>query len=147
MMIKTIGIFQAFLFMALPAAAQEGDCRVSFARVSGAGQFTALTLYNFGQHMELQADIPGQESMQDFALLVDGAATQTFPQLGLDDLLVGFPTDASELKVDDALLGQLAKGREATVAANLNGKSIQTKFSLKGSASAIKRVKGGCKGG
>lgn len=143
---KNLALFLAVLFMAIPASAQEGDCKAAFARISGADQFAALTLYNFGQHMELQADIPGQEPMQDFALLIDGEPTQTFPQPGLDDLLVGFPTDAGELKIGDALLGQLAKGREAIVSANLNGKGIETRFSLKGSASAIKRVKAACKG-
>lgn len=144
---RTIAVFCTFLFMAAPVAAQDGDCKIAFERVSGASQFSALTLYNFGQHMELQADIPGQESMEDFALLIDGEPTPTFPQLGLDDMLVGFPTDSSELRIDDGLLGQLAKGREAAVTAKFEGKSIKSVFSLKGSAAALKRVKSGCKGG
>lgn len=135
------------LSLSLPASAfaQAGDCKASFALVEGTGQFTALTLFNFGQHFELQADTPAQGPLDQIALAIDGEAAEVYPQMGLDDLLVGFSTDQGELQVSDELLARLSAGSQVTVTANAGGVAARSAFSLKGSATAIRRLQSGCK--
>ena len=132
-------------FLPTAAVAQENDCRASFALVEGTGQFTALTLFNFGQHFELQADTPAQGPLDKIELAIDGEPVTIHPSMGLDDLLVGFSTDPAELQVSDALLARLSAGSRVTVSADAGGVAARSDFSLKGSAAAIRRVKGGCK--
>lgn len=133
------------LFAATPAFAQEDDCRASFALVNGTGQFTALTLYNFGQHYELQADTPAQAPLEQIEMAIDGEAVTVYPQMGLDDLLVVFTTDPVELQVSDEMLARLSAGSNVTVTANAGGVAAKSEFSLKGSAAAIRRLQSGCK--
>ena len=130
------------------AFAQEDDCKTSFPLQTGTGEITALTLFNFGKHLELQADTPKQEPLQDVVLNIDGKPAEVYPSLGLDDLLVGLSTDAEQLEVSDALLSALAKGKQATLTARTpEGKPAEAVFSLDGSAASVSRVKTGCKGG
>jgi hypothetical protein len=136
-----------FLLVSVPAAglAQESECKASFALVKGTGQFTALNLFNFGQHYELQADTPAQMPLEKISLAIDGEPVDIHPSMGLDDMLVGFSTDPAELQVSDELLARLSAGSTVTVTADAGGAAARGEFSLKGSAAAIRRVKGGCK--
>lgn len=133
--------------MLLPASAfaQENSCKASFALIKGTGQFTALTLLNFGQHLELQADTPAQAPLDQIELAIDGEPAEVYPQMGLDDLLVGFSTDQGELQVSDALLARMSAGSTVTVTAIAGGLAAKSEFSLKGSAAAIRRLQTGCK--
>jgi hypothetical protein len=135
------------LILSLPATAfaQEAECKASFALVKGTGQFTALTLFNFGQHFELQADTPAQQPLDKIILAIDGEPVTVHPSMGLDDMLVGFSTDPAELQVSDEVLDRLSAGSNVTVTADTGGVAARSEFSLKGSAAAIRRVKGGCK--
>ena len=139
--------FVLLLSLSLPASAfaQADDCKASFALVEGTGQFTALTLFNFGQHFELQAVTPAQGPLDQIALAIDGEAAKVYPQMGLDDMLVGFSTDPAELQVSDELLARLSAGSNVTVTANAGGVAARSAFSLKGSATSIRRLQSGCK--
>ena len=133
------------LTMSAASFAQEGECKATFALVKGTGQFTALNLFNFGQHYELQADTPAQMPLEKIALAIDGEPVAIHSSMGLDDMLVGFSTDPAELQVSDELLARLSAGSTVTVTAETGGFAASGEFSLKGSAAAIRRVKGGCK--
>ena len=137
--------FALLLFAAGPAFAQTDDCKASFALTKGTGQFTALTLFNFGQHFELQADTPAQGPLDQIALAIDAEAAEVYPQMGLDDLLVVFSTDPGELQVSDELLARLSAGSNVTVTADAGGVAARSEFSLKDSAAAIRRLQSGCK--
>ena len=115
---------------------------------SSTGEVTALTLFNFGRHLELQADTPKQETLSNVALAIDGEPAEVFSSPGLDDMLIGFSTSESELEVSDVMLMKLAKGREVVLTASKpDGKPARAVFSLDGSAANVSRVKTGCKAG
>lgn len=134
--------------VAWPVLAQEDECKIGFPVQSSTGEVTALTLFNFGSHLELQADTPKQEPLQGVALVIDGEPAELFSSPGLDDLLIGFSTSASELEVSDAMLSKLAKGREAVLSAStLEGKPVRAAFKLDGAVSNISHVMAGCKAG
>ena len=134
--------------VAFPVLAQEGDCKTGFPMQSSTGEVTALTLFNFGKHLELQADTPKQETLSNVALVIDGEPAELFSSPGLDDLLIGFSTSASELEVSDAMLSKLAKGREAVLSAStLEGKPVRAAFKLDSAVSNISHVMAGCKAG
>lgn len=140
-------IVALLIVLAVPfdASAQEGECMAEFPLVKGTGEFTALKLFNFGSHFELQADTPAQAPLDSFAAKLDGAPAELNFSMGLDDLLVVMSTHQSDLQVSPDFLGKLAKGNRFTVTANAAGKAASGEFSLKGSASAIKRLQAGCK--
>ena len=116
-----------------------------FALVKGTGEFTALKLFQFGSHFELQANTPAQGPLDTFAAALDGTPADLHFSLGLDDLLVVISTHKSDLEVSPEFLGKLAKGKTITVTANASGKAASSEFSLKGSAAAIKRLQANCK--
>ena len=130
------------------ARTQEDECKISFPLQTSTGEITALTLFNFGQHLELQAETPGQQPLQDLTLSIDGKPADIFPSPGLDDMLVGFSTDEQQLEVSDVLLSALSEGKEARVqASTLDGKPANATFKLTSSVVTVSDVKAGCKEG
>jgi hypothetical protein len=141
-------VLALLLMLSLPegAFAQDGDCLVSFPLQESSGDFGALTLYNFGGHMELQAETPKQEYLQDFTLAIDGKPAAVFPSPGLDDLLVVLSTAEADLEVSDVLLSALTEGRQAVLTATTGtGQKTTAKYRLDSGASKISTVKAGCK--
>ena len=128
--------------------AQEDECKMSFPLLTSTGEITALTLFNFGEHLELQAETPEQQPLQNVTLSIDGKPADIYPSAGLDDTLVGFSTDEQELEVSDALLLVLTEGKEAKVTAStLEGKPVDAKFKLTSFVVTVSYVKAGCKEG
>jgi hypothetical protein len=142
-MIRPAIVAIAIALPAAPAAAEE--CAASFKPASTTGAMTAMTIYNFGEHWELQIDTPKQGALADVVVSIDGAAQPVFISGGLDDLLFVISTEESALQLSKAFRDAFAKGSKLTIAARDGGKPEMAAFPLKGSGAAVKRLDHGCK--
>ncbi len=127
------------------ASFAQDECKAQSPLENGARDFTGLTLFRFDGHYELQADTPRQGAMDGFAASIDGSPVDLHFSPGLDDLVVVISTHPADLDISPAMLDQLARGSRFELSANAEGRAAQGRFSLKGSAAAVRRLRTNCK--
>ncbi len=126
-------------------ATATADCVARFEAAAPGSVIPAMSLFNFGEHWELQFDTPSQQFPETVTLAIDGARQQAFMSGGLDDLLFVASSEEAALNLSAEFLASFAAGSELTVTGTLGGKAFTTTFALQGSAAAVKRLKDGCK--
>jgi opacity protein-like surface antigen len=133
------------VLIAATASAAAADCVAKFKASAPDNGVPSMSLFNFGEHWELQFDTPSQQFPETVTLAIDGAPQQVFISGGLDDLLFVASSEEAALNLSEDFLAGFAAGSELTASGKLGGKAFTTTFALKGSAAAVKRLKGGCK--
>jgi hypothetical protein len=142
--VKAFAVFVALATVVGSSAAAAAECGARFKAALPDNGVPAMSIFNFGEHWELQFDTPSQQFPENVRLAIDGAAQPVFVSGGLDDLLFVVSSEEAALNLSEEFLASFGAGSELTVSGTLGGKAFQTSFALKGSAAAVKRLRGGC---
>lgn len=125
-------------------AMANADCGATFKAVAPDNGVASMSIFNFGEHWELQFDTPSAEFPDNVALTIDGDTQKVFISGGLDDMLFVASSAEAALNLSEDFLASFGNGSELTVTGTLGGKAFNSSFALQGSAAAVKRLKGGC---
>jgi hypothetical protein len=135
--------FLAIALSVTPAFAKE--CSAVFVPTETTGLVTRMSLFNFGDHWELQFDTPSQLPLLDIKMGLDGVEKKIFISGGLDDLLFNVSSTGKSLDVSKQLLRAIAKSKELTIQGRSLGKPENALFNLENIAEEVKRLTAGCK--
>ncbi len=125
-------------------ATASAECGATFKAAQPDNGVPSMSIFNFGEHWELQFDTPSQQFPENVALAIDGNTQPVFISGGLDDLLFVASSEEAALNLSEDFLASFATGNALTVSGTLGGQSFKASFTLKGSAAAVKRLRGGC---